>query len=237
MKILFDGARRLGLTLKTEHLAAFQVYYEELIAWNEKVNLTRITDYEEVQIKHFLDSLTCLLVLPDLPSATIIDVGTGAGFPGLPLKILRPKMRLTLLESTGKKTDFLRHLVHRLGLEGVEVVWGRAEEVGRDPEHRQRYDVVLARALAELPVLVEYALPFCRVGGVFVAQKGAEVEREVERAGRALEILGGELREIKAVRLPTLDEPRHLVVIEKIALTPQKYPRRPGVPSKRPLNS
>ena len=235
MKALRDGAHDLGLKLTTEQLEAFQIYYQELMAWNQRVNLTAITDYEETQIKHFLDSLTCLLVLPGEEKLSIVDIGTGAGFPGLPLKIARPTWRLTLLESVGKKAAFLRHLVERLGLEGVAVVKGRAEEVGHDPAHRARYDVALARAVAELPVLVEYALPLCRMGGLFVAQKGARIEEEVEGARGALEILGGRLKEIRPLRLPTLDEPRHLVIVEKVAPTPERYPRRPGIPAKRPL--
>lgn len=235
MKLLRAGAHDLGLELTNEHLEAFQLYYQELMAWNQRINLTAITDYEEVQIKHFLDSLTCLLVLPRQGALSVIDVGTGAGFPGLPLKIVRPPLRLTLLESVGKKVAFLQHLVEELGLEEVAVVRGRAEEVGRDPVHRERYDVALARAVAEFPVLVEYALPFCRVEGLFVAQKGAQIAEEVKQAQVALEILGGKLREIRALRLPTLDEPRHLVVVEKVAPTPGKYPRRPGIPAKRPL--
>jgi len=244
MRLLFDAARELGLMLGAEHLRAFQVYYQELIAWNKRVNLTAITGYEEVQIKHFLDSISCLLAIDKLPSsishmpsAKVIDVGTGAGFPGLPIKILRPEVRLTLLESMGKKTDFLKHIIERLGLEGVEVVKGRAEEFGRKPAYRERYDIALARALAGLPVLVEYALPFCRVGGVFIAQKGAEVEEEVEAAQKAMSTLGGRLQQVIRVQLPTLDRPRHLIVMEKIAPTPAKYPRRPGIPAKRPIKS
>ncbi|HID86934.1 MAG TPA: 16S rRNA (guanine(527)-N(7))-methyltransferase RsmG [Anaerolineae bacterium] len=235
MKALLDGAQTLGLKLTAKQLEAFQIYYQELMAWNQRVNLTAITDYEEVQIKHFLDSLTCLLALPSEESLSVVDVGTGAGFPGLPLKIVRPGWRVTLLESVGKKVAFLRHLVERLELEGVEVVKGRAEEVGHDPAHRAHYDVALARAVAELPVLVEYALPLCRVGGLFVAQKGARIEEEVEGARGAMEILGGRLKGVRALRLPTLDGPRHLVIMEKIAPTPERYPRRPGIPAKRPL--
>jgi len=246
MKLLSEGARRLGIELTAAQLAAFQTYYQELIAWNEKVNLTAITDYEEVQLWHFLDSLTCLLALEErgeapllssFPSISAIDVGTGAGFPGLPLKIVRPELRLTLLEARGKKVAFLEHLVRRLGLEDVKVIKGRAEEWGRDPAHRERYDLALARALAELPVVVEYALPFCRPGGLLIAQKGADIRAEVKAAGPAIAILGGALRRIVPVELPGLAQPRSLVVIEKVAPTPEKYPRRPGIPRKRPLKS
>ncbi len=242
MKLLSEGARLMGLELNEEHLGAFEIYYRELVAWNEKFNLTAITDYDQVQIKHFLDSLTCLLADEDFTrticqqrGVRAIDVGAGAGFPGLPLKIVCPGLRLTLLEATGKKVGFLEHIVSRLGLVGVEVIKGRAEELGRDAAHRERYDLALARAVAELPVLVEYALPFCRLGGLFVAQKGAEGDAEAKAAEGAIATLGGALRRIVHLELPHLAEARSLVVIEKIAPTPEKYPRRPGIPSKRPL--
>jgi 16S rRNA (guanine527-N7)-methyltransferase len=247
MKLLSEGARLMGLELKEEHLEAFEIYYGELIAWNERFNLTAITDYDEVQIKHFLDSLTCLVALRpsksevrswglELEAGTkAIDIGAGGGFPGLPLKIVRPDLRLTLLEATGKKVGFLEHMVSRLGLEGVEIIKGRAEEWGHDAAHRARYELALARAVAELPVLVEYALPFCRQGGLFVAQKGPQGDEEARAAAGAIATLGGVLRRIVHLELPHLGESRSLVVIEKTASTPEKYPRRPGIPSKRPL--
>jgi len=231
MNLLFEGARHLGLELDEEHLRAFEIYYRELVAWNEKFNLTAITGYDEVQIKHFLDSLTCLLALKGAEArrhegTKAIDIGAGAGFPGLPLKIVCPGLQLTLLEATGKKVRFLEHIVSRLELEGVEVVKGRAEELGRDAAHRERYDLALARAVA---------LPFCRLGGLFVAQKGAEGDAEARAAEGAIATLGGSLRRIVRLELPHLAESRSLVVIEKIAPTPEKYPRRPGIPSKRPI--
>jgi 16S rRNA (guanine527-N7)-methyltransferase len=236
MEPLEAGARAWGLELTAEQVNAFQVYYEELVGWNEKVNLTAITDYEEVQVKHFLDSLSCVQVLASLSSASnCIDIGAGAGFPGLPLKIALPETGLTLLESTGKKVAFLEHVVAELGLPGVEVIKERAEEVGRQIEFREVFDVALARAVASMAVLVEYALPLLRVGGVFVAQKGREVWQEVEAARGAMAILGGELREVRVVDVPGLDAPRSLVVVTKVNPTPEKYPRRPGIPAKRPL--
>ena len=244
MKLLSESARIMGLKLEDEHLKAFEIYYRELVAWNEKFNLTAITDYDQVQVKHFLDSLTCLLADEDFtrticqqPGTRVIDVGAGAGFPGLPLKIVCPGLQLTLLEATGKKVGFLERIVGRLGLAGVEVIKGRAEELGRDAAHRERYDLALARAVAALPVLVEYTLPFCRLGGLFVAQKGGEGDAEAKAAERAIVTLGGALRRIVHLELPHLAERRSLVVIEKTAPTPEKYPRRPGTPSKRPLRS
>lgn len=255
MELLRDGARALGLCLTVEHLRAFQIYYHELCAWNRKFNLTTITGYEEVQLKHFLDSLTCLLAFPTQGTAHIggipdvvplsmaerpllcIDVGTGAGFPGLPLKIMRPTLHMTLLDSSRKKILFLEHLVKRLGLTTVELLWARAEEAGQDAHHRERYDLVLARAVADMAILAEYCLPLCRKGGYFIAQKGAEIEAELKAAEEATRLLGGKLREVKALQLPGLRELRSLVLVEKIAPTPPKYPRRPGMPQKRPLTS
>lgn len=238
MELLEAGAEEWGLILTPDQVEAFELYYRQLVVWNERANLTAITDCEEVQIRHFLDSLSCLQVLTDLsPEARCIDIGAGAGFPGLPLKIIRPQLRLTLLESTGKKVRFLDHMVRKLGLQGVELIKGRAEELGRRPDRRESYDVALARAVAQLPVLLEYALPLLKLGGVFVAQKGMEIEDEVEDARPAMEILGGRIKEVKTVQLPGMEAPRHLVVVEKVAPTPQKYPRRVGLPGKRPLTS
>jgi len=237
MELLEEGARRWGLDLKPEALTAFQTYYEELIAWNERANLTAITDYQEVQIKHFLDSLSCLLVLAGLPIERWrgLDIGAGAGFPGLPLKIARPQMELALLEAKKKRVRFLQHLVERLELPGAPVIRGRAEELGRQPGHREGYDLVLARAVATLPVLLEYALPLCRIGGIFLAQKGPDIKEELETSQVALRVLGGQMREVRGLELPQSMGRRNLVVVEKVAPTPEKYPRRPGVPAKRPL--
>ena len=237
MELLEEGARRWGLDLTPDMLAAFQTYYEELIAWNERVNLTAITDYQEVQIKQFLDSLSCLLVLEGLPIDRWrhLDIGAGAGFPGLPLKIARPQMELALLEAKKKRVRFLRHLVERLGLTGIEIIRGRAEELGRQPGHREGYDLVLARAVATLPVLLEYALPLCRIGGIFLAQKGPDIEAELETSQVALKVLGGQMQEVRGLELPHSMGRRNLVVVKKVAPTPEEYPRRPGLPAKRPL--
>lgn len=230
----------MGLRLTDKQLAAFQTYYEELVAWNQKFNLTAITDYEPVQIRHFLDSLSCLLadevrlaLARSEPRA--IDVGSGAGFPGIPLKLVCPGLRLTLLEATGKKITFLEHVASLLALQRVTTIHARAEELGHDPAHREAYDLTLARAVADLPVLVEYALPFSKVGGWFVAQKGESGRAEAWNAEKAIERLGGKLRRVLPVELPGLPEDRSLVVVEKVHPTPADYPRRPGVPAKKPL--
>lgn len=233
MRLLTDTAAAWGTPLDDRQLGAFARYAEELTRWNERLNLTAIVDIESIVVRHFLDSLRCALSWGDPPN-NIVDVGTGAGFPGLPLKILRPKADLTLVESIEKKAEFLRHIVNELELERVRVVVARAEASGRDPDQRERYDLAVARAVADLRVLAEYCLPLCRVGGRFLAPKGAGAEQEAARSRAALERLGGQLVAIEPVVLPGA-EPRTLVVIDKIAPTPAQYPRAVGVPSKRPL--
>jgi 16S rRNA (guanine527-N7)-methyltransferase len=216
-------------------LEQFEVYYQELIDWNKRVNLTAITDYEEVQLKHFLDSLTVVLAWQPAKDSRVIDVGTGAGLPGIPLKIVFPDIKLTLLEATAKKAGFLRHIVEKLGLADVEIVVGRAEEVAHQPRYREGFDLVLSRAVAALPTLVELALPFAAVGGSFIAQKKGNISEEISRADRAIKLLGGRLRELKRVDITGLADERYLVIIDKVSPTPAKYPRRPGLPAKRPL--
>ena len=247
MEVLSEAARNMGFALTPAQLRTFQAYYEKLIAWNQQFNLTAVTEYEHAQIRHFLDSLSCLLGIGEskgerrwwpgvpAPGTRVIDVGSGAGFPGLPLKILYPRLDLTLLEATAKKTEFLKHVVTHLALEKVTVIHGRAEEVGQNKAHRESYDLVLARAVADLPVLVEYLLPLCRVGGKCIAQKGSSAHEELTVAQYAILLLGGEVHYVVPVELPGLAETRHLVVINKVARAPQKYPRRPGMPGKRPL--
>lgn len=227
--------RLLGLTLRPSQLQAFKRYSAELIAWNERVNLTAITDPEALEIKHFLDSLTCLLAMGSRPVGRAIDVGTGAGFPGIPLKIAQPQIRLTLVEATGKKAEFCRHIVALLELDGVEVVHARAEEIAHRPEHRETYDWALARAVAGLPVLVEYLLPFLRLGGKAIAQKGETGPAEAQAAEGALKLVGGRIHQVIPLELPGVVETRYLVVMEKAARTPADYPRRPGIPAKKPL--
>jgi 16S rRNA (guanine527-N7)-methyltransferase len=246
MDLLSEAARNMGFALTSAHLRTFQTYYEELSAWNQRFNLTAVTKYEHVQIRHFLDSLSCLLAVgsskggrwwPGVPAPGVraIDVGSGAGFPGLPLKILHPRLNLTLLEATGKKAEFLKHAVAHLELGKVAVIHGRAEELGQDETHRENYDLVLARAVADLPVLVEYLLPLCRLGGKCIAQKGISAHEELTASQYAISLLGGEVHYVVPVELPGLAETRHLVIINKVARTPQKYPRRPGTPGKHPL--
>jgi 16S rRNA (guanine527-N7)-methyltransferase len=235
MEKLKAGAKKLGLHLTPNQLSQYETYYQELMAWNKRVNLTAITDYEEVQIKHFLDSLTLVLAQPISAGLRLIDVGTGAGIPGIPLKIAFPSMRLVLLEAVAKKAAFLRHITQKLGLDDVEIVVGRAEEIAHRSEYREKFDMVLSRAVAPLPTVVELVLPFCAVGGSFIAQKKGDTGEEVGSAARAIDIMGGGLREIKLIDLAEFADKRFLVVIDKLSPTPPKYPRRPGIPAKRPL--
>lgn len=239
MKELIEGAHQLGIDLNARRVKQFELYYQKLIEWNEKINLTTIVGYQEAQVKHFLDSISVISALTkeemNRADFSIIDIGTGAGFPGLPLKILLAEPRLVLVDSTAKKVAFLRCVTRELGLDKVEIVCGRAEEIAHLPLYRQRFDLALSRAVASLPVLAELALPFCRIGGKFVAQKKGEVEQEMKKADKAIETLGGKLGQVKRIELEQLSDERYLVIIDKIYPTPEKYPRRPGVPERRPI--
>ena len=235
---LVYGAGQMGLFLTSRQTEQFQLYYEELLEWNKKVNLTAITEYEEVQLKHFLDSLTMVPALENEPwikgDFLLLDVGTGAGMPGVPLKIFLPKVRLVLLESVAKKTAFLQYLIERLGLENVDILTGRAEDIARKENCREKFDLVVTRAVGKLPTVAELCLPFCHEGGLFVAMKMGDIQDEIDKAERAIGILGGRLSEVKEINVEGLER-RFLVVIEKTSSTPSKYPRRTGIPFKRPL--
>lgn len=234
-KLALEFHALTGGTLSTQQLAALDIYNQELIAWNKIHNLTAIREPEQSRVKHFLDSLSACLVMNGSQLDRVIDVGTGAGFPGLPLKIFYPQMRLTLVESIGKKANFCEHVVAKLGLEGIDVIQMRAEELGRLAAHREQYDWALARAVAVMPVLLEYLLPLVRVGGSVLAMKGESGPAEAQTAEEAAQILGGHLRQLHPLTLPGVVEERYLVVVDKIAATPEKYPRRVGIPAKRPL--
>ncbi len=237
MEKLKSGAKKLGLELNLRQLEQFSIYFEELIDWNRRVNLTAITAYEEVQIKHFLDSLTVTMALKTAGSASfhLIDIGTGAGLPGIPLKILLPNIKLVLLDATTKKAAFLHHLKHKLGLDNVEIVVGRAEDIAHQSQYREKFDMVLSRAVAPLPTLVELTLPFCAIGGSFIAQKKGATDLEISQAAKAISLLGGNLREVKRVDLEEFADERWLIMIDKVLPTPQRYPRRSGIPAKRPI--
>lgn len=232
--LLLEGGKALGLDLEA-HLPAFSRLFDLLMEANRRVNLTALRTEEEVVLKHFLDSLT-LLALPLWEGPLrVLDLGTGAGFPGLPLKIVRPELEITLLDATKKKVAFVEEAVDALGLKGALALWGRAEALAHRPEHREAYGRVVARAVAPLCVLVELGLPFLALGGVMVAQKGPKVAEELAPLPQALSLLGGRLAGVHPLRLPFALEERHLVALAKEAPTPPRFPRRPGVPEKHPL--
>lgn len=226
---------KLAFKLSSHQIDAFATFEKELLEWNEKFNLTAIRDSDGIRTKHFLDSLTCLIEMKSNPPAKLIDVGTGAGFPGIPLKIIYPSMKLTLVESVGKKTGFCRHMVDKLSLSNVEILTLRVEEVGQLREHREKYDWAVARAVASMPILLEYLLPLVRVGGAILAQKGESAHSEAQTAEKASRVLGGRLKHVTPITLPGVVEERFLVVYDKIAATPPQYPRRVGQPTKSPL--
>jgi 16S rRNA (guanine527-N7)-methyltransferase len=233
-QLLAAGARELGVDLAADQLDRFARFAELLIDWNGRFNLTAIVEPRDIVIKHFLDSLSVLTVMP-AKARYVIDVGAGAGLPGLALKIARPDLALTLLDATRKKCEFLAALRTELRLYNVEVVNARAEDAGRDPDYREAYDVALARAVADLPVLAELLLPFVKVGGVAIAQKSRDVGAEVDRADTAILLLGGLNADVVRVEVPGLADERNLVIIEKLAATPEEYPRRVGIPFKKPI--
>ncbi|HYO50132.1 MAG TPA: 16S rRNA (guanine(527)-N(7))-methyltransferase RsmG [Chloroflexia bacterium] len=250
LPLLASGARLLGFDLSARQLEQFQLYYETLVEWNSRVNLTAITGYDAVQVRHFLDSLTVgAALLEELgrkigeraasppPGTRLLDVGTGAGFPGVPLKIVWPQIHAVLADSIGKKTSFLSALSASLGLRGVEVITARAEELGQNKQHRQQYTAVTARAVASLPVLCEYCLPLVKVGGWMLAPKKGDISLELEGAKKATSILGGGEPRLHRFALPGEDEERFVVAIKKVKGTPPGYPRRVGLAKAQPLGS
>jgi 16S rRNA (guanine527-N7)-methyltransferase len=232
--LLHTVAHDWGIALSDHQLDQFERYAAALVAWNQHTNLTAITDPRGITIRHFLDSLALARVWPDQPPASLADIGTGAGLPGLPLKLLWPDLRLLLVESIGKKTAFLQHVVDLLQLKDVEVRTARAEDVGGDQRYREQFEAVTARAVAALNVLVEYCLPLCRVGGMFVAPKSMAGMVELEAAQLAIATLGGQFTGTVTVDLPEV-EARTLLTIRKVEPTPVRYPRRAGIAQKRPL--
>lgn len=224
-----------GIQLSRAQLAAFDQYERTLLDWNARFNLTAIRSPEEIRTKHFLDSLTCLLVMRNTTTERVIDVGSGAGFPGIPLKIVCPAMKMTLVESVGKKASFCKHVVDELKLENVSVVQERAEALGQNPAYREQYDWAVGRAVALMPALAEYLLPLSKVGGHMLAMKGESAPAEAHAAEKAFRLLGGHLKQLIPVTLPGVAEERYLVVVDKVAATPDGYPRRVGTPTKSPL--
>ncbi len=230
-----DAGALFNLHITGRQVMLFTTFEKELLEWNQKFNLTAIRDAESIRTKHFLDSLSCILAWKGMPPNHLIDVGTGAGFPGIPLKILYPNLKLTLVESVGKKAMFCQHVVRVLGMENVDVIQARAEELGQDATHREKYDWAVARAVANLNVLSEYLLPLVRVGGTMLAQKGESGPAEAQSAEHTMKLLGGKLKQLIPVNLPGVADDRYLILVDKVAATPPKYPRKPGFPAKQPL--
>ncbi len=236
---LVEGLEQLGHPISSARIEMFETYRTELMRWNERVNLTSITEPDDIETRHFLDSVSVLPALgthtPTGAGLRIVDVGSGAGFPGIPLKLVLPDAHVALLEATGKKVEFLRHMVEVLELGDIEILHGRAEDIAHIAACREAFDVAVARGVASLATLAEICLPFVCIGGVFVAQKKGDLVTEVEMARAAIQRLGGAGARLIEVTLPQLLDQRYLVCSTKVAPTPAKYPRRPGVPFKSPL--
>ena len=224
-----------GIVLSEEQLAQFNRYYELLVEWNEKMNLTAITEREDVYMKHFFDSITAGFYIDLTKPLRLLDVGAGAGFPSIPLKIVFPDLNVTISDSLNQRITFLNHLASELGLENVQFVHGRAEEMGQKPEHREQYDLVTARAVARMSVLSELCLPFARTGGSFVAMKAASASDEMDTAKKAIQTLGGKTDDVFSFKLPIENSERTIIVVRKEKQTPKKYPRKAGTPNKTPI--
>lgn len=224
-----------GIKLTDKQLRQFDSYYKMLIEWNEKINLTAITEKKEVYLKHFYDSITASFYFDFDQSLSICDIGAGAGFPSIPLKICFPKLQITIVDSLNKRINFLGLLVNELELDNVTLVHSRAEDFGQNKMYKHQFDVAMARAVARMSVLTEYCLPPVKVNGVFIALKGPSLTEELADATNAIKILGGELKENIGFTLPIEESERSIAIIDKIKQTPKKYPRKAGVPSKNPL--
>lgn len=232
---LIENMRMISVELTDKQISQFIKFYEMLVEWNKVMNLTGITEYDEVVMKHFVDSLSIVKIngLDDVKS--IIDVGTGAGFPGIPLKIAFPEMKITLLDSLNKRINFLNAVIDELGLEDIETIHGRAEDFAKKVDYREQYDLCVSRAVANLSTLSEYCLPYVKVGGSFIPYKSGEIDEELNNSKKAVQILGGQIEEVVKFQLPDTDIGRSFVKIKKIKNTAKKYPRKAGLPAKEPL--
>ncbi len=234
-QILKQGCKEMGIGISDSRIEQLEKYGHLLQEWNEKINLTAITDDEGIAVKHFLDSLTALLT--NKVNGSVIDVGTGAGFPGLVLKTVKPEIQLTLLDSLNKRINFLKAVAEELSLDGVEFVHGRAEDCGMNIKYREKFDTAAARAVAKLRVLAEWCLPFVKVGGYFLALKGPLADDELKDAKKAIHILGGEVEDVFETKIPYSDLSHKIIIIKKVRHTPSKYPRKPGIAIKSPIET
>ena len=232
-KVLYEKVKKIGIELTEEQLEKFYLYMNILLEWNEKINLTAITNEEEIILKHFVDSLTINKYIEE--GKSIIDVGTGAGFPGIPIKILREDLKVTLLDSLNKRINFLNEVIEKLDLKNIECIHGRAEEFGKNKNYREKYDFATSRAVANMSTLSEYLIPFVKVGGKVLAMKGDKAEEELEKAKKAIKLLGGKVENIDNFYLPDSDIKRNIIIIKKIEKTERKFPRKPGMPAKEPI--
>lgn len=230
-----NDLKKMGVTLSECQIEQFLQYYEMLAEWNEVMNLTAITEYDDVMKKHFVDSVSLIKAYDVSKESTVIDVGTGAGFPGLALKIAFPELKITLLDSLNKRIQFLNEVIEQLGLSGVETVHGRAEDFAKPGKLRESFDLCVSRAVANLSTLSEYCLPFVKVGGQFISYKSEKVTEEAAAAGNAIKLLGGSINGQIEFKLPNSDIYRNLFIIDKAKETPKKFPRKAGLPGKEPL--
>ncbi len=231
--LMIEYGKEINIVFTEEQLQKFYQYMNMLIEWNEKINLTAIVEPKEIIIKHFIDSLTIVKFIEQ--DKFVIDIGTGAGFPGIPIKIVRQDLNITLLDSLNKRINFLNEVINNLGLKNITAIHARIEEFAKNKQYRETYDVATSRAVANLTTLSEYMLPMVKVKGTAICMKGAEIKEETSKSKNSIKLLGGKINKIEELTLPKSDYKRNLIIIDKISQTPNKYPRKPGIPSKDPL--
>lgn len=232
-KVLIEKAKKVNIEIDDKKEEQFYNYMKLLLEWNEKINLTAITEQNDIILKHFIDSITINKYIEQ--SNSIIDIGTGAGFPGIPLKIMNQNKKITLVDSLNKRINFLNEVCKEISLENIQCIHARAEELASDLEYRENYETVVSRAVARLNVLIEYMLPFVKKGGLCICMKGPNIDGELEEAKNAIKVLGGKIKSVESFFLPDSDIERNVIIIEKVAETPKKYPRKAGLPSKQPI--
>lgn len=230
---IINKAHKINIDLEEDQIYKLYIYMNLLLEWNEKINLTTIIEPDDIILKHFIDSITVNKYLKN--ARNVIDIGTGAGFPGIPLKIINNKVKFTLVDSLNKRISFLKEIVEQLCLRDIEIVHSRAEDLARSVAYREKYDIVTSRAVAKLPILLEYMMPFAKIGGKCICMKASNIDEELREAHKAIEQLGGKVLKIDTFKLPDIDIERNIVIIEKVKQTPEKYPRKAGIPSKQPI--